>query len=436
MLLLRTDSLFFFLTISLITTACHAAAKPNIWVLTDMSDPRDTRPGGHPFNDPDDICSMAALLLEANRFNIVGISFSSNTRIGLADPTPFVNDVFVAAYANDQPFLNATFGGYPPTIPFLRSSINRDGAPQKFDPAANYRDLTRLETVKKLVDFATTEPIYVLCWGPLTEAAIAVQHCLTTGNEAALANMTFVSHWTKSWIAQGTPETPFKVANCNDDARACAFLHDQALKDPLVKFIELGSVGQTGVVNGAADYPHFERFRQSRLGQIFIHSKFYGGKPDQSDGATFWLLVEELGATLADYPQNGTLDQTTEEHARDQFLADGHAILDDLLARSDAAAQAHHPFPDSFIADTFTYVYQFINGTYSLYAPVESTYEIFATNGERVMHGSLPRGNRQLDFSSLPWGDYRVVMQGAGLTQEFPLAKTKTIPATPNLKTH
>lgn len=400
-----------------------AVAKPNLWVYTDLSDPRNQRSGGHPYNDPDDICALAALLLQANRFDIHAVVYASNTRLGLADPTPFVQETFAAAYEHDWPHLEQTFGGYQRHIPFKLSSINRDGKPRKFSPQEDYRDLTRLDTVRELVDLASREPVYVLNWGPLTESAMAVKHCLTTGNLTALANLTIISHWTMSFIAQGSPETPYAVANCRDDADACAYLHQVATGLPKVSFIEVGSVGQTGIVNGTANYARNEEFMASRLGQIFITSKFYHGKPDFSDGATYWLLSEGYGPGMAHYRRDGSLDQATEEAARNAFLADGHAIMDNLLLRSNAAAQARQPFPAAFLAERFTYVYRFLNGRYYIYVPLAAEYEIFAPDGQRVLHGSLSRGEKELDFEPLPKGDYPVIVRVGGIERRFTLTK-------------
>ncbi len=409
-------------TLALAVTG-SAVAKPNLWVYTDLSDPRNQRSGGHPYNDPDDICTLAALLLQANRFDIHAVVYASNTRLGLADPTAFIQETFAAAYRHDRPYLERTFGGYQREIPFKLSSINRGGKPRKFNPREDYRDLTSLDTVRELVELASREPVHVLNWGPLTESAMAVKHCLTTGNFTALENMTFISHWTMSFIAQGSPETPYAVANCRDDALACDYIHQVAAAFPSVKFIEVGSTGQTGIVNGTANFPRNEEFMASRLGQIFMASKFYHGKPDFSDGATFWLLAEGYGPGIDHFRPDGTLDQATEEAARDAFLADGHAIMDNLLLRSNVAAEAANPFPDAFLAERFTYVYQFLNGRYYIYVPLDATYEIFSPQGERVLHGSLPRGQRELDFEPLPPGDYPVVVRLGGIDRRFTLTK-------------
>jgi hypothetical protein len=411
----------FLVSIAMVTGS--ARAKPHVWVYTDMSDPRDQRAGGHPQNDPDDICSLAALLLEANRFQIEAVVYSSTNRRNLADATDFVHSTFAEAYAHDLPFLNETIGGFQPEITFLRSSITGGPAPRKFDPERDYSDLSGLETVQGLVEFARHQTVYVLSWGPLTESAMAAKHCLDTGNLAALENMVFISHWTKSWIAQGTPENPFRVANCRDDAKACHFLHELAVTHPVVRIVELGSVGQTGLVNGSSGYPKFTEFRKSRLGQIFIHSKFYHGKPDQSDGSTFWLLAEAFGPTLADYPHDGSLDRSAEERGRDLFLANGHAILDDLLLRSNAAAEAANPFPESFITDRFTYVYQFLDGRYSIHVPYDARYGIQDAAGDLVMSGSVGPGNHPLDLDALAPGHYAVRVEFWESVRHFTLTK-------------
>jgi hypothetical protein len=124
-------------------------------------------------------------------------------------------------------------------------------------------------------------------------------------------------------------------------------------------------------VNGSDCYQRFNELESSTLRQILLRSKFYQGKPDQSDASTFWLLTEQFGPTLATYSHDGVLDQTTEEHARDRFLENGHTILGDLLLRPPFASQGG-AFPPDFIAQRFTYVNRFLNGKYSIYAPYKA----------------------------------------------------------------
>ena len=396
--------------------------RPTIWVYSDMSDPRDQRSGGHPFNDPDDICSMAALLLQANRFEIAGIVYSSTNRNNLPDATDFVNSTFVDAYQQAVGPLNQALGGYPAKLPFMRSSITGGAEARRFNPASDYSVLEGLESVRGLVDTANRGPVYVLNWGPLTESAMAVKHCIDTGNTEALENIFIISHWTLSYIAQGTPEAPHEVANCRDDAPACAWLHERA-EDGLLKFIELGSVGQTGIVNGSSGYPRYGDFENSRLGQVFVHSKFYHGKPDQSDASTFWLLSEAFGLTLDSYPPDGRLSQSIEEWARDRFLEKGTAILDDLLMRSEIAAKGGEAFPESFIASRFTYVYQFLNGRYYIYVPYAADFEISAQSGEVLMKAQIGPGNHDLDLDGFQPGEFDVRVRTGGLERRFRLSK-------------
>lgn len=386
-----------------------------------MSDPRDQREGGHPFNDPDDIVTMAALLLEADRFHIETIVVSSTNRKYLGDSMDFVNRVFLDAYHHDQPYLDKAFGGFPETINFVRSSATQVALPVRFDPSRDYTDLSAYETVASLIEYAEANEVYVLCWGPLTEPAIAVKHCLDTSNWKALGNMTFVAHWTMSFIAQGTLEAPYEVANCRDDARACSFIHEQARLDPDIKFIELGSVGQKGIVDGSAGFDRLDEFNNSRLGQIYLHAKRYGDKPDMSDGSTFWLLTEAFGVSLDDYPHNGTLTQEIEESNRDKFHDHAHGIVADLLVRSNAAAKAKSPFSESVIADYFTYVFQFLDGRYYIHAPYDFSYQFFDENDRVVRKDSLKAGKYQLDLSDLEPGKYRVQVRCGGITQYFEL---------------
>lgn len=420
---MRPSPLVYFLSAIVIVLGNFLGAKSNVWVYTDMSDPRDQRPGGHPFNDPDDIVTMAALLLEANRINIETIVVSSTNRQYLGDSMDFVNNVLLEAYHHDVPYLNEALGGFPETINFVRSSNTQVAIPKRFDPKKDYSQLDGHETVASLIEYAQTNEVYVLCWGPLTEPAIAVKHCMDTDNWQALKNMTFIAHWTMSFIAQGTPETPYKVANCNDDSRACRFIHDQAKLHPEIKYIELGSVGQKGIVDGSGGFRRLDEFNHSRLGQIYLHAKRYGDKPDMSDGSTFWLLSEAFGVTLEDYPHDGTLTQEIEEANRDAFKANGHRIVGDLLERSNIAAQAKNPFPESLIAGYFTYVFQFLDGRYYIHAPYDFSYQFFDSNHQVVRKDDLKAGKYQLDLSDLKKGPYKVQVRGGGITQYFDLER-------------
>jgi hypothetical protein len=411
-------ALFFF--VHMVFYGCKTDYRPTIWVYSDMSDPRDTREGGHPQNDPDDITTLASLLLYANMFNIESIVVGSNTRAGLKDPMPFVEDVFLEAYYHDVKYLNQKLGGYPEQINIQPSSLV--GESTRFDPNKDYSDLSGLETVRQLVKAAEKRKIYVLNWGPLTESAMAVKHCLDTGNDKALRNMFFISHWTKSSVSQGTPEQPFNVANCNDDRPACNYMHEIAYANDQVRFIEVGCIGQTGLVNGSGGYRNYEAFENSRLGQIFLRSKFYFGKPDYSDGATHFILDGRFGLTKDDYPHDGTLTIELEKKLVEKSRAIAHDIIDELLARSNVAAIANNPFEKEKMASYFTYVYSRRPGSYGVHIPYDDTVlKLFNSQNEEVKVFNLDFGNHTLDLSGLEPGEYDVTVSIVGTELNFKL---------------
>ena len=399
---------------------CKTDDRPTIWVYTDMSDPRDTQEGGHPQNDPDDITTLASLLLYANMFNLESIVVGSNTRAGLKDPMPFVEDVFLDAYYHDVKYLNQELGGYPEKINIQPSSLR--GESTRFDPNNDYSDLSGLETVRQLVNAAGKRKIYVLNWGPLTESAMAVKHCLDTGNNKALKNMFFISHWTKSSVSQGTPEQPFNVANCNDDRPACDFMHEIAFSNENVRFIEVGCIGQTGLVNGSGGYGNYEAFENSRLGQIFLRSKFYFGKPDYSDGATHFILDGSFGLTKDDYPHDGTLSMELEYELVEKARAIAHDIIDELLVRSNVAAIANNPFNKKKMASYFTYVYTRRPGSLRAHIPYDdAVLKLFNSQNEEVEAFNLDFGNHSLDLSGIEPGDYDVTVSIVGTELEYKL---------------
>ncbi|WNJ19127.1 nucleoside hydrolase-like domain-containing protein [Pontibacter sp. G13] len=397
-----------------------APEKPVVWVYSDLSDPRQQRDGGYPQNDPDDIVSMASLMLSANRYDIRQIVVGSTNRIGLEDPMPFVSEMLLNAYEHDQAALNESLGGFPETLPFIWSSITQQTSPIAFDSTASYLDLSELETVQALVDLASNEQVFVLNWGPLTESAMAVKHCLDTGNDAALRNMIFISHWTKSSLAQGSLETPFHVANCWDDVEACRFLHNEAGRNPLVRFIELGCVGQKGIVNGAAGFDQMETFGASRLGQIFITAKYYHQKPDFSDAATHWLLASGVGPAWTDYPSDGSLSVQEEGQFVQHFLDASPWIMDDLLHRSEIAARKKEPFSPEQLAHYFTYVYfNHFRNAYGMHLTQSSHVMISDSLGTVFFEGDFPKGDHALELETFSSGTYLVKV--SGVDREFRL---------------
>jgi len=381
--------------------------KPSIWVFTDLTDPRDQRKGGHPQTDPDDICSMATLFLSANK------------QKNLKNPMPFFKDVLLAAYYHDLPYLNKNIGGYPENIPVEQSICTRGEKIVQFDESHSYADLSEFGTVKKLIEDAGREKIFVLSWGSLSEPAMAVKHCIETGNTKALQNMVFISHWTKSMVMQGTEEKPFEVTNCQADRKACAYLHRIALENPSVTFIEIGSAGQAGMIGGITRFPYRDDFEKSRLGQLFVRSKFYNGKPDYSDASTFWLVTGEFGITVNDYPQEGSLTLKQEKQTIEKFQSGADKIVLDLLHRSNMAAKANNPFRRDFLAQYFTYVYK--KKYYGAYLPYDGVLTIYNQENNLVQKHTFEAGNHELDMTDLAKGEYNVVVNIEGIERKFTL---------------
>lgn len=374
-----------------------AAEKPSIWVYSDLSDPRQVRDHNHPINDPDDISALGSLLLTANRFNIEGIVVSSTNRANLVDPMPFINEAFIKPYQASLPGLNSTIGGYQEQINILRSSVTQVAEPKRFNPNKSYLDLAEFTTVAPVVKILQEKPLYVLNWGPLTESAILVKHLMETENQNALENLTIASHWTLSTVSQGSPEKPFHVANCRDDWKACMYLHELA-KENKIKFIETGSSGQAGVVNGSVHYADYPGFEKSPLGQIFYHAKFYHQKPDQSDSATFWLLTE-FGASLEDVKTDGTLTTAEEQQLIKLMKDDAVEIISELRKASDAAALSASPLNQNQIANLFTFIYQ-KKGKIEVYCPYESQLTLTDKNLKTLMSAQLTAGDHKFLESS------------------------------------
>ncbi len=329
--------------------ACAAAPatarKPAIWIYTDMSD--KTLPGPNhmgTLNDPDDISAMAGFLLLADRFEIRGIVVASTHRAehrGTPDQAAWADRTFGEAYRAEAPVLERTVGGgFPADIRFLQSSIKATA--ELFDPRKTYPSLDAYPTVRALLDAAHREPagsiINVLCWGSLTEPAILIRHLLATDRAALLPRLRFIGHWTNSPLHQGTPEHPEHVANCREDAAACAYVKQMA-RERRIDYFECGAIGQHGIVGGAprgADY--YEPFKVSRLGRLFAEGKFVHGNVDHSDSATYWVLLGTMGVSLADLSPDGSNSAALERTNETKFRASSRALHEELLRRARAAA--------------------------------------------------------------------------------------------------
>jgi hypothetical protein len=330
------------LALLLFSTATLWAQKPVVWIYSDASD-RKLRGGTSEgtVNDPDDISAMGGYLLMANEFDTRGIVVSSTHRKEhrtTPDQGQWANEYFGNAYRADVTHLNQVLGGYPPDIRFRESCIKKSA--EHFDPAKSYASLENYSTVQALLDVARAETnglINVLCWGSLTEPAILVKHCLDLGDEVTLKKLRFIAHWTDSSLHQGSAEHPENVANCREDARACAYLK-QVAREKKITYYECGAIGQHGIVSGSPKgREYFDAFKASRLGTIFIEGKYVQNSVDHSDAATYWALLGKWGVSLQDIASDGTNNPQVEKKNEASFAAWSKRIHDELLRRSNAA---------------------------------------------------------------------------------------------------
>lgn len=318
------------------------AQKPKVWIYTDMTD--NSLPGNNhmgTINDPDDISAMAAYLLMANMFDTKGIVVASTHRKEhktTPDQGEWANRFWGDAYQNDVQKLNANIGGYPETIEFVQSCIKESA--ERFDPDGEYVSLDNYSTVRSLFNLAEkeTDMINVLCWGSLTEPAILVSHCMANNRMDILHKLRFIAHWTNSSWHQGNPEHPEEVANCREDADACAYLKLAALNGH-IKYYECGAIGQHGIVSGSPKgEEYYNQFKSSSLGKIFAEGKYVHNSVDHSDAATYWVLLQNWGVRLNDIKDNGTNFPEVEKANEKKFEKWSERIHNELLRRALAAA--------------------------------------------------------------------------------------------------
>lgn len=316
--------------------------KPKVWIYTDMSD--KTIPGPnkeHTTNDPDDISAMGGYLLISNEFNTLGIVVASTHRKEhktSGNQADWANYYFGTAYKQDRKQLQKELKGYPKKIEFTESCIKVSA--EKFDNSKTYVDLSNYNTVEALLKVASKEKdfINVLCWGSLTEPAILVKHCMETGKTDILKKLRFIAHWTNSPLHQGTPEQPWKVANCNEDINACNYMKEQAY-DGRIVYYELGAIGQHGIVSGSQfGDEYYNQFKICALGKIFTEGKYVQNGVDDSDAATYWTLLGKWGVSLNEVPLNGTNSPDIEKANEKRFFENAKSIRDELLRRSKIAA--------------------------------------------------------------------------------------------------
>jgi hypothetical protein len=321
----------------LVVQISFAQSKPKVWIYSDMSD--KSIPGKNHMNtvnDPDDISAMAGYLLMANEFDTKAIVIASthrNEHKASANQADWANSYFGSAYKQEVKKLNKQIGGFPKKIEFTESCIKATA--EKYETGKLYKSLTNYSTVESLYQLLLKEKdtINVLCWGTVTEPAILVNYCIGLGRIDLLKKMKFIAHWTNSPLHQGTPEHPEHVANCREDAAACAYMKEQAFKR-IIQYYELGAIGQHGIVSGAPkgeDY--YNQFKSSALGKIFVEGKFVQNCVDHSDAATYWALLKNWGVALTDVKPDGTNNATIEKMNEDKFKMWSIAIHDELLRR-------------------------------------------------------------------------------------------------------
>lgn len=258
---------------------CFAEAeKPKVWIISDAADKHLERAPGKPVTDPDDISALAGYLLMSNEFDtrgiVVGANANANPAQGKLSMKVWAEDLFLSAYKNDLSALNASIGGYQQEIRFGESFLW--SSPATYQPEKIYRNLAGYSSVQALFDEveSSESPIYVLCWGMLTEPAVLINHCLATGREDVLRKVRFISHWTSSYFHVGTMAHPERVHNAFNDAEAAAYVKRMALSG-LVTFYECAAIGQYGIVEGSPRGREFyDQFRGSALGRVYVDGKF------------------------------------------------------------------------------------------------------------------------------------------------------------------
>lgn len=317
--------------------------KPKVWIYTDMSDKtiKGKEKEGSA-NDPDDISAMAGYLLMSNKFNTLGIVVASTHRKehqSSPNQGEWARKFYGEAYKADYKQLNKRFGGFQKKITFTQSCIKESA--ERFNNSKTYADLTSYTTVSSLINIVQKQKdtINVLCWGSLTEPAILVKHCIEAGQTDVLKKLRFIAHWTNSPLHQGTMEHPENVANCREDASACAYMKEQALIGKIT-YYELGAIGQHGIVSGSQfgdDY--YNQFKKSALGKIFAEGKYVHNGVDDSDAATYWTLLGKWGVSLNDVPSNGTNSAEIEKANEKKFFENSKLIREELLRRSKITAE-------------------------------------------------------------------------------------------------
>ncbi|QBG46992.1 hypothetical protein EGM51_06135 [Verrucomicrobia bacterium S94] len=320
------------------------SAKPAVWIISDGADKTLERAPGKHITDPDDISAIAAYLLMANEFDtraiVVGGNLNSQPHQRELSMKKWAEDLFLKAYLADLPKLNAALGGYPDRIRFIESYTWKN--PEKYNPQKRYLSLENYPSVMALFqELEKTEgKLYILCWGTQSEPALLISHCLTAGRKDLLKKAVFISHWTNSYFHVGTMDKPWRTHNAWADEDATAYVKKRAEAGDIV-FYECAAIGQAGIVEGSPRGAAFyDQFKASHLGRVYRHGKYapWLKTVDDSDSATFWVLLGTYGVTLNDIAADGTNSPDTEKRNEAAFFKAAPEMRKELLRRSNAAA--------------------------------------------------------------------------------------------------
>lgn len=321
------------------------AQKPKVCIISDGSDKNIIDPElGRHIGDPDDISAIASYLLMSNMFDTRAIVVSSTQNYkGKVVPNQklWADKLFGEAYKKDLPELNKNIGGYQNEINFVESCIKENG--ERYIPTQKYINLDRYKSVKALFDEADKckDTLNVLCWGVLTEQAILVNHCLSTNRTDVLNKIRFIAHWTNSSSKVGTLSRPDSVHNCFNDVEACTYMKNVALKGQ-IKYYECSAIGQYGIVEGGPKgKAYYNQFTTSALGTVFAEGKYITWKNtvDDSDCATYWVLLGNYGVSLKNIASNGTNPIATEQQNEAVFYKNASLMRNELLRRATAVTK-------------------------------------------------------------------------------------------------
>ncbi len=307
------------------------AQKPVVWLISD---------GGKGINDPDDISAVAGYLLMSNHFDTRAIVMASTVHPwnkATEDQKKWAEESYGVAYAAELGNLNKYIGGYQPSMRFMESSIK--GCGENFSWTKRY-DLNKYPSIKALYNEvkSSRDVVNILCFGPLTEQAIFVSYCIAQGEEKLLSKVQFISHWTSSNFHVGNMDNPDKTHNSMGDPISSHYMKEMA-RNGRIKFYECGGIGQYGIVEGSPQgRRHYERFKMSRLGKIFVEGKFINGRVDDSDCATYFALLGNYGVSLNDIASNGLNMPNVEQRNERAFATSAVEIRKEMIRRSDAAA--------------------------------------------------------------------------------------------------